>query len=244
MRNFIGYINLTNMLRKVFFFLGLFLFPCLLIAQNPLDLFRGKGSSNSGEMVTGLKEALEKGTQAASGRLSKENGFLQDAAVKILLPPEAQAVERTARQFGLGRQADQLITSLNRAAESACTDAGPIFIAAIRQMNVTDAVSIVRGTDTSATQFLRRTCSPQLTNQFRPVIEQALEKTGTTKLWRDFFSATNRFSRNQVNTDLTAYVTDRALQGLFHYVAAEEREIRKNPLARTSDILKKVFGQQ
>jgi hypothetical protein len=102
MRNFIGYINLTNMLRKVFFFLGLFLFPCWLIAQNPLDLLRGKGSSNSGEMVTGLKEALEKGTQAASGRLSKENGFLQDAAVKILLPPEAQAVERTARQFGLG----------------------------------------------------------------------------------------------------------------------------------------------
>jgi hypothetical protein len=232
------------MQRSLIYFLGIFLLPCISMAQNPLDLLRGKGSNNSGEMVAGLKEALEKGTQAAASRLSKENGFLQDATVKILLPTEAQGLERTARQFGLGRQADQLITSLNKAAESACTDAGTIFIAAIRQMNVTDAVSIVRGADTSATQFLRRTCSPQLTNQFRPVIEQALEKTGTTKLWRDFFSAANRFSRNPVNTDLTAYVTERALQGLFHYVAVEEREIRKNPLARTSDVLKRVFGQQ
>jgi hypothetical protein len=232
------------MLRCVFCLLGVLLFSCWTMAQNPLDLLRGKGNSNSGELASGLKEALQKGTEVASGRLSKENGFLQDAAVKILLPPEAQAVERTARQFGLGRQADQLITSLNRAAEFACIDAGPIFIAAIRQMNVTDAVNIVRGADTAATQFLRRTCSPQLTNQFRPIIEQALEKTGTTRLWREFFSATNRFSRNQVNTDLTGYVTERALQGLFHYVAAEEIEIRKNPLARTSDVLKRVFGSQ
>ena len=226
-------------------FLLLFFIPCCINAQNPLDLLKGNGSStNSGEMVTGLKEALEKGVQSASGRLSKENGFLQDAAVKILLPQEVQSVEKTARQFGLGRQADNLITSLNRAAETACADASTIFLAAIRQMNVTDALGIVKGTDTAATQFLRRSCSPQLTSQFKPIIEQSLEKTGATKLWRDFFSTTNRFSRTPVNADLTGYVTERALQGLFHYVAVEEREIRKNPLARTSDVLKKVFAPQ
>jgi hypothetical protein len=195
-------------------------------------------------MVTGLKEALEKGVQSASGRLSKENGFLQDAAVKILLPPEVQSVEKAARQFGLGKQADNLITSLNRAAETACADASSIFLASIRQMNVTDALGIVKGADTAATQFLRRTCSPQLTSQFRPIIEQSLEKTGATKLWRDFFSTTNRFSRIPVNADLTGYVTERALQGLFHYVAVEEKEIRQNPLARTSDVLKRVFAPQ
>jgi len=230
------------MFRSFFYFFFLILFPFSMMAQNPLDLLKGKGGNGSGEMAAGLKEALEKGVQSASGRLSKENGFLQDAAVKILLPTEVQSVERTARQFGLGRQADNLITSLNRAAESACTNAGSIFFAAIRQMNVTDAVGIVRGADTSATEFLRRTCSGQLANQFRPVIDQALEKNGTKKLWSDFFSATNRFSRNPVNTDLTAYVTERALQGLFHYVAEEEKEIRKNPMARTSDVLKRVFG--
>ncbi|MCU0336516.1 MAG: DUF4197 domain-containing protein [Sediminibacterium sp.] len=231
-------------MRKICLFILLsWLIPASLLAQNPLNLLRGGGNnSSSGDMVNGLKEALEKGAQAASGKLSKENGFLQDAAVKILLPPEAQALERTARQFGLGRQADQLITSLNRAAETACADAGPIFINAIKQMNVTDAVNIVRGTDTAATHFLRRTTSPQLTSQFKPVIDQALEKTGTIQLWRDFFTAANRFSRTPVNTDLSGYVTDRALQGLFHYVAVEEREIRKNPLARTSDVLKRVFG--
>lgn len=231
-------------MRKICLFIALsWLIPTSLLAQNPLNMLRGGGNTaNSGDMVSGLKEALEKGAQAASSKLSKENGFLQDAAVKILLPPEAQAVERTARQFGLGRQADQLITSLNRAAETACADAGPIFINTIKQMNVTDAVNIVRGTDTAATHFLRRTTSPQLTSQFKPVIDQALEKTGTIQLWRDFFTAANRFSRNPVNTDLSGYVTERALQGLFHYVAVEEREIRKNPLARTSDILKKVFG--
>ena len=227
------------------FVLLLFFFPCYINAQNPLDLLKGKGSStNSGEMVTGLKEALEKGVQSASGRLSKENGFLQDAAVKILLPQEVQSVEKTARQFGLGRQADNLITSLNRAAETACADASTIFLAAIRQMNVTDALGIVKGTDTAATQFLRRSCSPQLTSQFKPIIEQSLEKTGATKLWRDFFSTTNRFSRTPVNADLTSYVTERALQGLFLYIAVEEREIRKNPMARTSDVLKRVFAPQ
>jgi hypothetical protein len=153
-------------------------------------------------------------------------------------------VERTARQFGLGRQADNLITSLNRAAETACADASTIFLASIKQMNVTDALGIVKGADTAATQFLRRTCSPQLTSQFRPIIEQSLEKTGATKLWRDFFSTTNRFSRTPVNADLTGYVTERALQGLFHYVAVEEKEIRQNPLARTSDVLKRVFAPQ
>ena len=225
--------------------LFLFFFPCYIYAQNPLDLLKGKGSSNnSAEMVTGLKEALEKGVQTASGRLSKENGFLQDAAVKILLPPEVQSVEKTARQFGLGKQADNLITSLNRAAETACADASTIFLASIKQMNVTDALGIVKGADTAATQFLRRTCSPQLTSQFRPIIEQSLEKTGATKLWRDFFSTTNRFSRTPVNADLTGYVTERALQGLFHYVAVEEKEIRQNPLARTSDVLKRVFAPQ
>jgi hypothetical protein len=227
------------------FVLLLFFSPCCINAQNPLDLLKGKGSStNSGEMVTGLKEALEKGVQSASGRLSKENGFLQDAAVKILLPPEVQSVEKTARQFGLGKQADNLITSLNRAAETACADASTIFLASIKQMNVTDALGIVKGADTAATQFLRRTCSPQLTSQFRPIIEQSLEKTGATKLWRDFFSTTNRFSRTPVNADLTGYVSERALQGLFHYVAVEEKEIRQNPLARTSDVLKRVFAPQ
>lgn len=202
----------------------------------------GKGLTND-DIVSGLKEALNTGTSASTNKLSAMDGFLKDAAVKILLPPEAQKVEKTLRAIGMGKLVDNAITSLNRSAEDASKKAAPIFLSAIKRMSITDALGILRGADTSATSYLRRSTTAQLAEAFRPVIDASLAKTNATKYWADMFTAYNKVALKPVNTDLTGYVTDKAMSGIFYYVGQEEKNIRKDPAAYASSIIKKVFGK-
>ena len=215
------------------------------------SLFGKKSTANSSssglsgsEIVSGLKEALSIGAQKSGDRLSATDGFFKDAAVKILLPEQVRKVESKMRMLGMGKMVDNAELSLNRAAEDASKAAAPIFLDAIKKMTVTDALNILRGSDTAATGYLRKTTSPELTNAFRPVIEASLKKVDATKYWTDVFNAYNKFSSSPVDTDINSYVTTKALDGIFYYVAQEEIGIRKNPAARVTDILKSVFGSK
>jgi len=195
------------------------------------------------QVVEGLKEALSIGTQNATTRLSALDGFFANAAIKILMPPEAAGVEKTLRRFGMGNLVDKTILSLNRAAEDATKSALPIFVDAIKQMTINDAVGILKGGDSAATIYFKQKTTPALTAAFSPVIKNSLDKVDATKYWSQTFTVYNQFSAKQVNTDLPAYVTQRAIDGIFHEVALEEQKIRKDPAARVTDILKQVFGQ-
>jgi hypothetical protein len=245
-------------MKKIISFSAFILFSFSLFAQkdssnNLNGLFKkassilSKNSSSSGnlsttEIISGLKEALALGAQKSGSKLSAKDGFFKDAAVKILLPKEVQDVEKKMRMFGMGKLVDNAILSMNRAAEDASKQAAPIFLSAIKKMTVTDALNILRGTDTAATGYLRKSTTPELTASFKPVIEESLKKVDATKYWKGVFTTYNRFSSKPVETDINSYVTTQALNGLFYYVAREEVNIRKNPAGRVTDILKKVFG--
>lgn len=199
------------------------------------------GLSNE-EIVSGLKEALAVGTNNASGQLSSVDGFFKDAAIKILMPEEAKKAEKKLRNLGMGKLVDDAILAMNRAAEDASKSAAPIFINAVKQMSIGDAVGVLRGGDFAATSYLREKTTASLTESFRPVIETSLQKVDATKYWNTVFTAYNKVSADKINPDLSAYVTEKALSGIFHQVGLEEQKIRKDPLARTTDILKKVFA--
>ena len=201
----------------------------------------GKGLSND-DIISGLKEALRVGTDSASKKLSKANGFFSDAAIKILLPAEAQKVEKTLRSVGMGSLVDKTILSMNRAAEDAANGVGNVFWSSIKQMSVTDGLQILKGGDFAATDYLRKNTTLELTEKFRPVIEASLVKVDATAYWKELFTNYNKFSFNKINPDLTAYVTQKALAGLFLNISLEEQKIRKNPAAQVTGILKSVFG--
>lgn len=202
-----------------------------------------KDTMSTSTIASGLKEALQVGTERGTARLSAADGFFKNAVLKILMPAEAQKVEAKLRAVGLGKQVDNAILSMNRAAEDASKSATPIFINAIKQMTIQDAVGILKGGDFAATNYLKNKTTSNLTDAFRPVIEQSLSKVNATKYWNTVFSTYNTFSTQKVNTDLTAYVTERALSGIFHEVSLEEQKIRKDPAAQTTALLKKVFGK-
>jgi hypothetical protein len=213
--------------------------------KNAIGSKSGSGSSlSTDEIVSGLKEALSLGAQKSAGQLSAADGFFKDAAVKILLPEQAQKVEKTLRNLGMGKMVDDAILSVNRAAEDAAKSASPIFVNAVKKMSIQDAVGILRGTDTAATSYLKKTTTPDLTTAFRPVIDTSLTKTGATKYWKTVFETYNKLPTtfSKVDTDLSSYVTQKAMDGIFYYVAIEEKKIRKDPAAQVTDILKKVFG--
>lgn len=201
-------------------------------------------SLSNEEIVNGLKEALNVGAENTARKLSTVDGFFKDAAIKILMPEEALKAEKKLRALGLGKQVDDAILSMNRAAEDAAIKAAPIFLSAIRSMSFQDALGILKGGDFAATDYLRSKTVASLTEAFRPVIESSLQKVNATKYWNTVFTTYNKFSTDKVNPDLVAYVTEKALTGIFHQVSLEEQQIRKNPLARTTEILKKVFGNQ
>lgn len=201
-------------------------------------------SLSTDEIVSGLKEALSVGAKNSSGKLSAANGFFKDAAVKIIMPEEMKKVESRLRALGMGKMVDDAILSMNRAAEDASKTAAPIFVDAIKRMTVQDAVGILKGADTAATAYLRKTTVNDLTTSFKPIVEEALNKVNATKYWKDLATAYNRFSSTPVNSDLNLYVTGKALNGLFYYVGEEEKKIRTNPAARVNDILQKVFGSK
>ncbi|MDI9365086.1 MAG: DUF4197 domain-containing protein [Flavobacterium sp.] len=195
------------------------------------------------EVGMGLKEALAIGVKKSAEQLSGVDGFLGNAAVKILLPPEAQQVEQKLRALGFNKQVDDAIVSMNRAAEDAAKSAAPIFVNAIASMSITDAFGILKGGDTAATVYLKSKTTTPLTTAFAPVIDSSLAKVGASQLWAALFAQYNKIPFvKKVNPDLKAYVTDRALAGMFYQVAQEEAKIRKNPAAQTTELLKKVFG--
>lgn len=195
------------------------------------------------DINAGLKEALANGVQKGITQLSAENGFFGNSLYKVVIPPDAQKVEKALRGIGLGAKVDETILSMNRGAEEAVKKAAPIFSEAIKNMNITDALGILRGADTAATGYLRKNTSTSLAAAFRPVIEESLEKSGASKHWNSIMTNYNKISFQKINADLTGYVTDKALQALFMQIADQEKKIRKDPSERTSELLKTVFSK-
>jgi hypothetical protein len=197
------------------------------------------------EMVSGLKQALELGANKSTSQLSAVDGFFANAAIKVLLPPEAQKAENTLRKLGFNKLCDDAILSLNRAAEDAAGKAKPIFVSAIKQMTIQDVTSILLGgQQDAATQYFKRTTTSELTAQFSPVIKTSLSKVGATRYYSSFVTQYNRIPLvfNKLNPDLEAYVTQKAIDGLFYRIAIEELSIRTNFSSRTTPLLQKVFG--
>jgi len=229
-------------MKQLLFAALLFLFTGCDTVQQVLNNANTSGGLTSAEIASGLKEALMVGTQNSSNKLSALDGFFANAAIKILMPPEAQKVESTLRGIGLGSLVDKAVLSMNRAAEDAAKSAAPIFISAIKQMTITDAIGILKGGNNAATNYFKDKTTAALTQAFKPAINNALGKVSATKYWNDVFSAYNKFAAKPVNTDLSGYVTGKAIDGIFFQVAQEEQNIRQNPAARVTDLLKKVFG--
>jgi hypothetical protein len=201
------------------------------------------GTPTTLEIASGIKQALEIGTANGADKLSAKDGFLGNMAVKILFPPEAQKVESALRGVGLGSVADNVITSLNRAAEDAAKEAKPIFLAAVRQMTITDATNILMGKKDAATEYFKRVTTAQLMSKFSPIVGNSLNKVGATKYWTEAANSYNKIPLvKPVNADLNAYVTQKAIDGMFLQVAQEELQIRENINARSTTLLKKVFG--
>ena len=197
------------------------------------------------EVAEGLKEALIKGISNGSDLASQLDGYFKNPEIKIPFPPDVKKVEDRLRQLGLGSEIDKFVMTLNRGAEDAAKEAKPIFISAIKQMTIDDAWAILRGEPDAATQYLKRTTSVQLKEKFSPVIQTSLDKVSATKYYGEIVSRYNSIPLVQrVNPNLNDYATDMAIQGLFTMIAKEEKNIRQDPLARTTELLKRVFGSQ
>jgi hypothetical protein len=199
----------------------------------------------SDEIVRGLKEALSVGSNNASGSASRLDGFFKNPVIKIPFPPEAKEMETKLRSLGMGKQVDDFILTVNRAAEEAAKQSASVFVTAITSMTISDGLSILRGADTAATGYLRRTTGVQLHGKFKPVIKNATQKVDVTRYWNPLATTYNSIPFvKKVNPDLDEYITQRALNGLFYLVSQEEIKIRKDPAARVTELLRKVFGSK
>ncbi len=202
------------------------------------------GLSNS-DIATGLREALRVGINKGADQASAVDGYFKNPLLRIAFPPEAQRVATQLRQLGFNRQVDQFELSLNRAAEDAAKRAKPVFFKAITSMSIQDAIGILRGPQDAATQYLRRTSGQQLVSEFTPIVDSTLRRNNATRLYGNLATMYNRLPGVQrVNPNLTEYATNKAVDGLFILVAQEEKQIRENPAARVSDILRRVFGSR
>jgi hypothetical protein len=219
------------------------------INQTIGDVNKSLGGSSAplttAEVAQGLKEALIKGISTGSDLVSQADGYLKNPQIRIPFPPEVKKVEDRLRQIGLGGEVDKFVVTLNRGAEDAAKEAKPIFIEAIRAMTIQDAWAILRGESDAATQYLKRTTSGLLKEKFKPVIQNSLNKVNATRYYGEIVTRYNQIPLVQkVNPDLDDYATDKAIEGLFLMIAREESNIRQNPVARTTEILKRVFGSQ
>ena len=196
-------------------------------------------------VASGLKEALVKGTNKGSASAGQTNGYFKNSLIKILFPPEVAKVETRLRSLGMNKLVDDFVLSINRGAEDAAKGAKPIFVNAIKSMTISDAWNILKGEKNAATQYLKRTTSSQLYQKFSPVIQTSLNKVDATKYYYDVINTYNKIPLvDKVNPDLNDYVTNKAMDGLFTLIEKEELNIRENPIARTTDLLKKVFSEQ
>lgn len=226
------------------------------LAQQPINLRNvgnqisnsvggGQGSPLSNDkIVGGLKDALDVGTKKTVGRISASDGFLKNPAIKIPFPPSAKKMESTLKNMGMGPQVDKFVTSLNRAAEDASKEVAPIFSEAIRGMSISDGMSILKGQDNAATEFLKTNTATQLRAKMQPIVKQAITKNQVAQYWSPLAKSYNQLptTKKKVQPNLEEYVTDRALEGMFKGIAEEELKIRKDPSARATDLLKQVFG--
>lgn len=207
----------------------------------------GQGNAlTTSEVIRGLKEALDLGAKKSGQEASKIDGFYKNPLLFIPFPPEAIKVKNTLEQAGIKKPIDDFIISLNRAAEDAAQRAYPIFSSAITSMTISDAMGILKGADNAATTYLKEKTTNQLKVEFKPIVKQSIEKVKVTSFWNPIATNYNRLTLitggEQVNPDLENYITDKAIEGLFKLIENEERLIRKDPAARVTDILRKVFG--
>ncbi|WP_374172177.1 DUF4197 domain-containing protein [Flavobacterium tructae] len=217
--------------------------------QKTLDQLSQLSSKINGtgnvDIASGLKEALNKGITKQVSKLTAEDGFYKNEAVKILMPEELQRVDATLRKIGLSSLADEGIKAMNRAAEDAVKEATPIFVSAVKNMSFTDAKNILLGNESAATSYLQNSTTTALYSKFNPVIKTSFEKVGADVIWTNIIKKYNTIPLvRKVNPDLTDYTTNQALAGVFKMIAVEEKDIRTNINARTSPLLKKVFAMQ
>jgi hypothetical protein len=239
----------TSALRKYAVLFFLCTIPILSSAQvnlsgisNTINQNLGQGLSND-KIVSGLKEALTRGSNTSAEKASRVDGFYRNPAIKIPFPKEAREMENTLKQIGMSKQVDTFVKTLNRAAEDAAKKAAPIFIKAITSMTLTDGLGILRGGNTSATDYLSRTTTSGLRSEFRPVVSASLKKVEITRHWTPLVKSYNKIPMvKKMNPDLEDYVTTKAIEGLFKLVAEEEAKIRKDPVGTGSALLQEVFG--
>ncbi|AIN74304.1 DUF4197 domain-containing protein [Flavobacterium psychrophilum] len=202
-------------------------------------------TDDSFDIAAGLKEALNNGVAIQVTKLTATDGFYKNDAVKILMPSELQKVEQTLRKLGMNKLADDGVKALNRAAEDAVKEATPIFVDAVTGMSFTDAKNILMGNQSAATTYLQGSTSTALYGKFNPVIKSSFGKVGADKIWTQIITKYNSIPLvKKVNPDLTDYVTNQAMTGVFKMIAVEEKNIRSNVNARTSNLLKNVFAMQ
>ena len=203
-----------------------------------------KEKSSDTDIVSGLKEALQVGTQNAVNLTGKTDGYFKNQTIKILMPEKLRTLETGLRAVGYGPKVDEFVLSMNRAAERAAPSAKQIFWDAIGAMSFDDARKILSGGDTAATEYFRAKTTDKLTAAFRPIVEEATNEVGVTRQYKDLVGRYQviPFAKSE-SLDVDGYVVDKALAGLFHVVAEEEKKIRTNPAARVTDLLKEVFGK-
>lgn len=209
------------------------------------QLPQGTPGIGNAEIASGLRQALDMGIQKQVTKLTQTDGFYKNELVKILLPEELQKVDKTLRDVGLSKLADEGLRVLNRAAEDAVGEATPIFVNAVKGITFNDAKNILLGSEDAATKYLSSTTQTELYNKFSPVIKSSFEKVGADEIWKNLITKYNSIPlTNNVNPDLTDYVTQEALSGVFTMIALEEKEIRTKVSSRTTELLRKVFSLQ
>jgi hypothetical protein len=219
------------------------IFPLIVGLVISLPAWAQLESITNREAINALKSALGQGARAAVAQLGRENGFLGDARVRIPLPESLRRAEKNMRRFGMARYADELIVTLNRAAEAAVPEAKQLFINALRQMSVQDAKGILTGGDTAGTEYFRRVTANELARRFLPIVQRATARVGLAQKYNQYAARGVRVGLvDAEDANLDDYVTRKALDGLFFVVAEEERKIRKDPVGTASSLLKKVFG--
>jgi hypothetical protein len=235
------------MLQKtsVFSLVLILLFSCAELQQVVDQLPQSNPVLSNTEIASGLRQALDMGIDKQVTKLSQKDGFFKNDLVKIVLPEELQNVDRALRNIGLGSLADEGLKVLNRAAEDAVKEATPIFVNAVKDITFEDAREILLGEDNAATTYLTSKTQNELYNKFKPIINTSFTKVGADQIWSNLITKYNNIPlTNNVNPDLTDYVTNEALNGVYKMIAIEEKEIRTKVSSRTTDLLKKVFVLQ
>jgi hypothetical protein len=218
--------------------------PGLGTSSKPAAAQPSAGAPDDRTSASGIKEALAVGTENAVKSLSRANGYFGNQAVKILMPPSIQKVGNIARAAGFQKQVDEFVLSMNQAAEAAAPVAAQHFSDAIREMTLDDARAILTGGNTAATDFFRTKTRDKLYAAFKPTVSQKVGEVGTTRAYQELVGQMQNVPlMGKQSLDLDDYVTNKALDGLFYMVAEEEKKIRTNPAARTTDLLKSVFGK-